>query len=162
MGADLYIEEIFEATFQKYQPAFLAAARKHDQSPQGSKEAKNAQAEAGKYEELMFSVGYFRDNYNVSSVLWRLGLSWWEDVKPLCDKNGHLKGDALINFRQRVQTTQLALPTKVELKKGGAHVTGFGKHSLAGWHNHFRQKHSELLAFLDQAIVRQLPIQCSL
>ena len=43
---------------------------------QNAQEAEAAQAEVAKYFDLMYSEGYFRDSYNVTNVLWRLGLTW--------------------------------------------------------------------------------------
>lgn len=160
MGADLYIENIHQPVYQKYKPLFLAAMRKRDQYAEGSKEAEAAQADVEKYVELMFSAGYFRDNYNASSVLWRLGLSWWEDVIPLCDAAHNLKGTALMNFRDTIRTAKLKLPTKAELHADGLQRTPLGGLGLAQWHGYFRHRHKELLAFLDEAITRNTSIYC--
>jgi len=29
--------------------------------------------------------GCFRDSYNDSDLLWKFGLSWWQDITPLHD-----------------------------------------------------------------------------
>lgn len=76
MGADLYIEKIHQPLLEKYQPLFDEAVRQRDALPRDSKEAKAAQRKVTRYYDLMYSDGYFRDSYNVTSVLWRLGLSW--------------------------------------------------------------------------------------
>lgn len=162
MGADLFIEQIHTPLVNRYKPPFLAALQKRDQAPQGSKAATDAQAELEKYAALMDSEGYFRDNYNATSVLWRIGLSWWVDVLPLCDKKRYLKGGALVKFRQMVQNAKLNLPTQQELKDQGCKLADEGEYSVAGWHAYFKNSHARLLAFLDEAIVLNTFIYCSL
>lgn len=162
MGADLYIEAIHTPVWNRYAPLFDAAVRKRDQSPPDSAAAIAAQAEVNKYYDLMFSAGYFRDSYNATSVLWRLDLSWWTDVIPLCNENHHLTGDGLATFRQLVQQATLTLPTRTELEAEGVTVTDEGEESLAGWHAYFREKHAQLLAFLDEARACHSSIRCSL
>src|SRR6185437_1103411 len=41
------------------------------------------------------SKAYFRDSYNLSNVLWTLGLSWWRDVLPFLNEQLELKGQKL-------------------------------------------------------------------
>ncbi len=108
MGADLYIEKINKPIQEKYEPPFEAAVRRRDSLPRGSKEAEAAQAEVTKYYDLMFSEGYFRDSYNVTCLLNWLGLSWWQDVIPLCTRARKLRQDKLRKFRDMVaNATQL-------------------------------------------------------
>jgi hypothetical protein len=162
MGADLFIEEIHNPVWQRYAPLFKAAMRRRNQSPPGSQAAETARAEAVRYSDLMFSAGYFRDSYNITSVLACLGLSWWEDVLPLCNADRVLTGAQLRRFRLMVASAQLQLPTQAELEEYGLTVADAGTYSLAGWHDYFRERHAELLAFLDQAIACQGSIRCSL
>ncbi len=162
MGADLYIEQIQQPLIEKYQPLFEAAVRNRDCLPRGSKEAQAAQAEVERYYELMFSAGYFRDSYNATGVLWRLGLSWWEDVIPLLTQTQKLRQDRLRKFRDMVAKAPLNLPTKEELEAQHAQVGENGEDSLESWHRYYREKRDELLAFLDQAIALNTHIRCSL
>lgn len=162
MGADLFIEQIHTPLVNRYKPLFLAALQKRNQAPKGSKAATVAQAELEKYAALMDSAGYFRDSYNATSVLWRLDLSWWVDVLPLCDKKRYLKGGSLVKFRQMVQNAKLNLPSHQELKGQGLKLAAEGEHSVAGWHAYFKESHARLLAFLDEAIALNTSIYCSL
>jgi hypothetical protein len=162
MGADLFIEKTHRQLIERYQPLLFAAALKRKEAPEGSPEAKAAQTEVDKYRDLIFSTGYFRDNYNVTCVLWRLDLSWWDDVIPLCDDAGLLNGDPLLRFRHMVGAAELSLPTRKELKEGKVELTKYGECSLAGWHDFYRRKHRELLAFLDEAIASDSAIRCDL
>lgn len=95
MSADLYTDVIRRPLFDKYQLRFEAALREREASPGGSKLPEAAKAEVEKYYELMNSEGCFRDSYNATGVLNRLGLSWWQDVMPLLTKTSNLRQDNL-------------------------------------------------------------------
>ena len=162
MGADLYIEKVHHPLMQQYEPLFEAAVRRRDSLPLKSKEAQVAQREVTKYYDLMYSEGYFRDSYNATSVLWRLGLSWWADVTPLCTKNRKLRHDKLRQFRDMVANAKLEFPPKEEIEKHSGKVDEQGENSLAEWHNYYAEKRAALLAFLDKAIEANSPVHCSL
>ena len=162
MGADLYIEKIHDPLIAKYEPLFTAAVKRRDSLPPKSRAAKAAQREVTKYYDLMYSQGYFRDSYNVTNVLNRLGLSWWEDVPRLCSQNRKMRHDKLRRFRDMVAKATLKLPTKEDIEKQGGTVKDKGENSLAEWHKYFALKHAELLAFLDQAIEVKSAVRCSL
>src|SRR5580698_2449823 len=102
MGADLYLEKIHHPRMKQYEPLFQAALGKRDSARPKSREFRAAQREVGKYYDLMYAEGYFRDSYNVTNVLNRLGLSWWADVSPLCTTDRKLCGDNLRRFRDMV------------------------------------------------------------
>lgn len=162
MGADLYIEKIHHPLMQQYAPLFEAAVRRRDSLPSNSKAAHAAQREVTKYYDLMYSEGYFRDSYNATSVLWRLGLSWWQDVTPLCTRNRKLRHDKLCQFRGMVASAKLELPSKEEIEKHSGKVDEQGKNSLAEWHQYYVEQRDALLAFLDKAIELNSPVHCSL
>ena len=161
MGADLYIEKINKPIQEKYEPLFEAAVRRRDSLPRGSKEAQAAQAEVTKYYDLMFSAGYFRDSYNVTCLLNWLGLSWWQDVIPLCTQARKLRQDKLRKFRDMVANAKLEPVTKELIEQRGGTVDD-GENSLAEWQKYFVEKHAALIAFLDQAIALNTYIRCSL
>jgi len=161
MGADLYIEKIREPLVEKYEPLFEAAVRRRDSLPRGSKEAEAAQAEVTKYYDLMFSEGYFRDSYNVTCLLNWLGLSWWQDVIPLCTQARKLRQDKLRKFRDMVANAKLEAVTKEKIEARGGTVDD-KENSLEEWHRYFMEKHAELVVFLDQAIDLNTHITCSL
>ena len=162
MGADLYIEKLHQPLRQKYAPLFEAAVRKRDALPPKSRKAWATQKEVTKYYDLMYAQGYFRDSYNVSNVLGRLGLSWWVDVKPLCTPDRKLRGGQLLTFRDMVANAKLTLPSREEIEKQGGTVADMGQNSLAAWHKYFAREQTALLAFLNQAIELDSAIHCSL
>ncbi len=161
MGADLTIKIINEPLKQKYEPLFAHAVRRRDALPERSQAQARAQRQVGKYYDLMYSQGYFRDSYNATCVLATLGLSWWADVKPLLTKDRNLEGENLLKFRAMVASATQRLPTKAELKALLAHVADDGTNGLAEWHRYYVEKRAGLLAFLDLAIQRNTGIHCS-
>jgi hypothetical protein len=162
MGADLYIEKLQQPLRQKYEPLFEAAVKKRDALPPNSRKAHAAQKVVTKYYDLMYSQGYFRDSYNVSNVLNRLGLSWWVDVKPLCTPDRELCDEQLRKFRDMVASATLTLPSREEIEQQGGTVGDTGANNLSAWHTYFAGEQRALLAFLNQAIELDSPIRCSL
>lgn len=162
MGADLYIEKIHRPLLRQYGPLFEATVRLRDSLPPKSREFKTAQKEVIRYYDLMYSEGCFRDSYNVTNVLNHLGLSWWNDVIPLCNDDKKLHPDKVREFRDRVASARLKLPSKSDIVKEGGTVESKGENSLAEWHRHFTEKHATLVKFLDTAIRTQSSIHCSL
>ena len=162
MGADLYIEKIHRPLLQQYGPLFEATVKLRDSLPPKSREFKTAQQEVVRYYDLMYSQGYFRDSYNVTNVLNRLGLSWWKDVIPLCSEDKKLHPEKVQAFRDMVATAKLELPSKSDIVGQGGTVKSRGENSLAEWHAYFIDKQTALLSFLDQAIKVKSAIHCSL
>jgi hypothetical protein len=162
MGADLYIEQIHKPLVEKYAPLLQAAVRRRDSLPRDSKEREQAQAEVEKYDELLYSDGYFRDSYNVTSVLWRLGLSWWQDVQPMCTRAGFLRSERLRRFREMVANAELRPATREELEEHEATVEETGENSVEEWHKYYVERRQKLVTFLDQAIALRARILCSL
>jgi hypothetical protein len=105
---------------------------------------------------------YFRDPYNLTSVLWTFGLSWWRDVLPLLDSDLELKGRALADFRDRIAGAHQWLPTAEELQQGGFQIEKEDENSIEALHAHFITKRKQLLQFLNRAIRNQSPVICSL
>jgi len=105
---------------------------------------------------------YFRDSYNGTSVLWTLDLSWWQDVTPLLNKEGHLTGNNLTKFRDKVANAKQTLPDTNKLKEMGCAVKPRGQESVKGWHKYYTEKKQRLLDFLDRAIKLETYIDCSL
>ena len=159
MGANLYIEKIHRPLLRQYGPLFEATVRLRDSLPPKSREFKTAQKEVVRYYDLMYSEGYFRDPDNVTNVLNRLGLSWWNDVIPLCTDDRKLQPEKARQFRDMVASARLKLPSKSDIVKEGGTVESKGDNSLAEWHRHFTEKHATLLKFLDKAIRTQSSIQ---
>ena len=87
MGADLYIPSIQRARRQKYEAAFNEAVEKRNALKPPYNEEYQEQVDF--YWHKMYSVGYFRDSYNNSNLLWRFDFSYWQNELKL-NENGDL------------------------------------------------------------------------
>jgi hypothetical protein len=106
MGADLYINKLYEARDKKYRKAFEDAVEKRntfdklvlEKCPKWSpkyealqKRSERLQKAVGKAYDAMYGGGvYFRDSYNRTNMLNLFGLSWWNDFSKFLDKENHL------------------------------------------------------------------------
>src|ERR1700716_2288262 len=140
MGADLYIPPLFQQQRQQWEPLFEEAARKRDRLKASSKERRQAQARVEECYDKMYEQGYFRDSYNDWNLLWKFGLSWWEDVIPMLDDEDRLSVEQARNLlgmlkeRENVFELKLAvLPAKKDQRS-------------------FRARYTALQKFLNQAI----------
>lgn len=157
MGADLYIQPDYNNNFDKWKPKFDEAICERNKYPHGSQEYKLLQLQVDLMFKNMNSVGYFRDNYNSYGLFAQLGLSWWRDVIPLCNSRGNLTRPRAQKLLKMVQGAALctASAQKVAQEQGD-------KTPDKGWDAHYEKFRQELLAFLQDAIDRNVPIECSL
>lgn len=91
---------------------------------------------------------YFRDSYNSSDLLWKFGLSWWDDVIPMV-KDGRLAPDGarcLIDWmgeREGQFEREVGQLAKREQR-------------------YFRDKYLSFRDFLNETIGADAPVECSL
>ncbi len=97
----------------------------------------------------MNDVGYFRDPYDGWDVLWQFGLSWWENVLPLLDKDHRL---SVVDVKH-----VLAMLDEHE----GEFQDNLSRCPSEEW-EYFETQENSLRAFLDQAIEMNEPIACNL
>jgi hypothetical protein len=149
MGADLYINSIYEPQHAKIEPLFNQAVALRNSLPEGSAERQRAQTQVQEYADQLYAAGYFRDPYNNWDLLWQFGLSWWNDVVPKLDQDDNLAPREatwlLRNLQSREQRFEMAirdLPAKHQ--------------------EYFRERYEVLRAFLNSAIERNESILCSL
>jgi hypothetical protein len=149
MGADLYITPLHQQQRQQWEPQFEEAVRRRNSFKTGSEEYRQAQAAVEECYEKLHEQGYFRDPYNSWDLLWKFGLSWWEDVIPMLDHHGRLSVAqvqsllAMLNERENVFSLRLAeLPAEDQ--------------------RHFRRRYADLQKFLNQSIELNTPIDTSL
>ena len=89
MGADIYLSSKFDKNFDEVQKEIDEVKRLFEST---SKQTLLDVADGEDEDKLMealrplfdkqYSIGYFRDSYNSSSLLGQLGLSWWQDISP--------------------------------------------------------------------------------
>jgi hypothetical protein len=141
---------------------FNAAAEKRDKAGRGTPEAEAAQKEVSEAMDKMYAGGYYRDSYNATNCLNRVGLSWWADVVPLCrKKDGRMGLRNLKKFRNMVAKAPLKPVTREQLLANHATVDD-GENSVEAWNKYYADGIKELIAFLDKAIELKEPIDCSL
>ena len=190
MGADLYIDSLFQSNSKKYAKQFHKWAKIRDEKSKGIpepiknyleradaegvsmvashartyiktfQEMKEAQKKVSAYYNQMYSKGYFRDSYNSSSVMGTLGLSWWSDVTPLL-KNGELSPANAKKLIAMINSRKQNLPTKEQLLKRDATVDD-NKNTVEAWHQMYKNSKLELIHFLTTAIKMGESISCSL
>ena len=149
MGADLYISQLFDPQFKKWQKRFYKAVAYRDRLAEDAPERKEAQKRAEECFEKMYEKGYFRDPYNDGDLLWKFDLSWWEDVIPMLNAQSQLtpeKTAALLGMlKEREQLFECTLASQPEPAR-----------------RYFRGRYTVLREFLNQAIQLGVPIECSL
>lgn len=198
MGADLYIEKIFDENEKKWKPVFDKACKARNVMQERDLRTKVARDEVGYLQRLvltkdnkvkarldraveelnaaeaafrekpefkkaqddvehaydkMYSKGYFRDSYNSSNFLNRMGLSWWTDVSKLL-KNGTMSVESAKKFRGMILEAEMKPPTINEFPPESG--------SIDEWTQWFVKQRKALLKFLDTAIKMKQPIRCSI
>src|SRR5947207_14270655 len=90
MGADLYITPLNAQQRQQWEPEFEKAVQLRDGCSEGTSEHRQAQEMVEECYNRLYERGYFRDPYNDWGLLWKFGLSWWEDIIPMLDDESKL------------------------------------------------------------------------
>lgn len=165
MGADLYIEKIYEPAYQAAAPLFEAACKARDAAIEklvsdgviASKHAaldhpdiKALQEKVSECHDAMYAKGYFRDSYNRSSLFWVLGLSWWDLGKTHWPK-GTMRGNAKISA---LRDLVLSKPLTREIVK--AYLEEHSEEmadpaDVDGWFEYWTKKRQDFVDFLNEA-----------
>lgn len=154
MGADLYIRKLQAPVKAEWQPKFDAAVAQRNAAMDDTARAAAQKLVDESYEHLWGGDHYFRDSYNSTSVLWRLGLSWWQDLEPDVrdeDADINCSPELCRQFLDKVQSAELKLPTRAELIANHAKVDD-GENSVEAWHKFYTEHRDNLIAFLKRAI----------
>ena len=159
MGADLYLNSVFQKHRDRYAPKFDHwVAKRNALRKAGQREAADeAQKSVLKYYDKIYERGYFRDSYNPSNLLWLFDLSWWQDVlEVLVGKDGKMSPRNAGRFLQMLADREPVFETNLKKVKPAKGET------QAEVEEYFREKYDRLKAFLRQAIDRKECIECSL
>lgn len=149
MGADLYLRSLYEKQEAEWRPRFDEAVKERNRTKRGTPEYEAAQQRVEECYEQLHGLGYFRDAYNDWDVLWRFGLSWWNDVSPLLSRGRWLS----VENAERV--VSLLAQREDEFKDNMAECSAEDR-------VYFEGKAKALRAFLNLAIELGEPIDCSL
>ena len=106
--------------------------------------------------------GYFRDSYNVTSIMWTMILSWWElyDVYSLDENDSKMTPDQaekfikLVNSRDKEFEESVASigPEWAEEKHASWSDDPESSNSKEGWTKYYREKRVKLVEFFQGAI----------
>jgi hypothetical protein len=149
MGADLYINSLFESHHAEWERTFEAALKLREELADGGAAREQAQDEVSRCYEEMYSRGYFRDSYNDFDLLWQFKLSWWKDVIPLLDEHGRLSVSATRRLLKLLDMRQSIFDERLDELSADAQEC-------------FCKKRVRFRNFLNQAIALNEPIDCSL
>lgn len=165
MGADLYIDKLYNNGLAERERAFSAARAARDKAKAEGRPAAEIEmlqhAVEAAHGAIYNNPGYFRDSYNGTSVAWLMGLSWWRDVIPMLNKEGQLTPGKAKLLLERVRAAEVRFRTEEELKADHCAVDD-GDNSPESWHKAKLEHKAELVAFLERAIELNEPIACSL
>ncbi|PWT75873.1 MAG: hypothetical protein C5B60_04695 [Chloroflexi bacterium] len=154
MGADIYLKSKHEPHQALWEPRFNKAVRERDALPRDCYAYTQKQLEVGTIYDEMFSVGYYRDSYNNSSLLNQLNLSWWEDVGPMLDKNGMLPIERAKELRAIIAVRPLDEKRVREAMSGSE--------TYDECLDYFEDKRTRLLTLLDESIELGEPLYMSI
>jgi hypothetical protein len=164
MGADIYLNSRFEPNKAAAQADFEAAVALRDAKyPRGSTLPQDCAEQKAVDEayERMYSVGYFRDSYNSTSLFWLLGLSWWQ--------NDFIGARGKMGVRGMRKLRSLLLSPEGQItdermarfcRKSSATIDD-ADNSPAAWRAMFERKRERLIALLSEAIELREPLECS-
>lgn len=155
MGADLYINKVRNPVKAEWQPKFDAAVAKREAATNEDDRAVAQKLVDEAYDKLWGGDGYYRDSYNGTSVLWRLGLSWWQDLEPDQDSEENDGNNVSVarcrEFLAKVLAAELKPATYAELRANHCTVDD-GENNVESWNKFYREKRDRLVAFLERAI----------
>lgn len=163
MGADLYIRDIFDRNYERYEPLFKKAVIKRDaySGVADEKTKKRLQEEVDKYYELMYEEGYFRDSYNATNLLWKMGMSWWNSEIERLLEDGQMTPEGAEKFLKTVEEGEKTRLIPYLKSKEFEKKFGDGEETLDEWRRYFKNKAAELKAFLKLAIKEKKNIRWS-
>ena len=165
MGADLYINSLYEKAQEKYRPLIEQAIKNRDKATT-PEEVERWQKEVERLREEQDQDGYYRDSYNDSSILWQIGLSWWGNVTPLLDKEGCLPLAKVKWLLDKVKAWKVPSPGKIKFKnplsQGDETFPPLSEEDMKDWHEYFTKKKRRLEEFLIRSIELEESPYCSL
>jgi hypothetical protein len=172
MGADIYLNSKFEKNYEEVQKEIdeLEALFKstHKQSLLDVADGKE-----DKLFELtrplldkQYSVGYFRDSYNSSSLLSQLGLSWSSDIISKLNEESYLSVEDCKWFLYEINNRRIGeSPIEEPVMSSLFNALGLEKSDVeldAEKIEYFVKKKSMLVNLLLDAIELNEPLYCSI
>jgi hypothetical protein len=154
MGADLHIPKLRQPVEAEWKSKFEEAVALRDAAQDDVARAAAQKLVDEAYDHRWGGDHYFRDSYNSTSVLWRLGLSWWNDVEyDITDEDADINVSpaACRRLLDKIEAAPFTLPTRDELIRAHAKVDD-DENTVESWHKYYTEKRGRLVAFLKRAI----------
>lgn len=152
MGADLWIESVSQRKRTMYKDKLDAAIKQRDSVKYPYNEEYQDLVEF--YFDKLSSVGYYRDSYNPSNLLWRFGFSYWKNDLELDDAGNLPPSEAkrLLDWLKEHEPVFEASLLEIQ---------GSADEPVEDIIRYFRMKYLRLRVFLKMAIKLNEPITWS-
>lgn len=182
MGADLYIDSIYQPHHKLYEEEMNDAGKVLNHARESflwleiDEMEEFIRVASIHYDEVWAKAhakGYYRDSYNPWCLLSCLGLSWSVDVRSLCTYLGYLPVYGAEKFRVLLEARPVPPPEELqesdalmemiseERCQRRAHMFGDpGPSSVSELYDYFTNKREKLLEFLQVAIDLDESIRC--
>lgn len=112
MGADLYINSVYEKNVKENEHLFTDAVKKRNGLLRGTKAYAVAQKLVEKTYQQAYGKGYFRESYGGPGLMAAYDLSWWADISKLQDKKGIINEEGINKllemFKEEITFDQLS------------------------------------------------------
>ena len=151
MGADLYMNDAYKKREKKLAPQIQEALDNRKANPDDEDAHQKAM---DLYDKLYTKDVYFRDSYNSGSLMWSLGLSWWEDVQELIDNEGDLHPLQIQKLLNIIKSREVSVSNDF---KADMPDEWTDEDAL----QYFNEQRDELISFLQKAIDTNDTIGCS-
>tara|TARA_R100000781_G_scaffold15209_3_gene12560 strand:- start:51 stop:488 length:438 start_codon:yes stop_codon:yes gene_type:complete len=145
MGADLYMNKAYDKRMEEHR-ASLDDLGKHP-----------SHEELEPLYDKIYKQGdvYFRDSYNSGSVMWAMGMSWWDDVVPMLDEDGNLSHEDTLKLVNKITDAPINVSTD------------FLENMPDEWtiddaQKYLREEQQKLVGFLTRAVETDDTVGCSL
>ena len=107
---------------------------------------------------------YFYDPYSYLSVMWAMGMSWWQEIIPMLKNDGHLPLDKCKELLQIIKDSNVVLErcTDSEYEQISKENKITAKRDENFNQEYMENKKKRLIQFLKKSIDNKIPIKCSL
>lgn len=165
MGADLYLQKLYDVNHDKYEQKFHHAVEKRNNNRKPDLEV-SLQKKVEKIYEKMMSIGYYRDSYNPTGLFNHLyldsdsSMSWWKDISPLKNRNSEITNKNLEKFFVMLLGAELRLPSRSWVEQNL--TLDDHENTMENWHKYYTKKYKDLINLVALAIEMDEPIFASL
>ena len=145
MGADLYMNKAYDKRMEEHR-ASLDELGKHP-----------SHEELEPLYDKIYKQGdvYFRDSYNSGSVMWAMGMSWWDDVVPMLDQDGNLSHEDTLKLVNKI--TDAPINVSADFLENMP-----DEWTIDDAQKYLREEQQKLVGFLMRAVETDDTVGCSL